>query len=111
MESLAKVTVVNRLPAKKADIAEYGALVVMSPSSSTPGMTGADIGRTMAMRDAGPLPVSWLVGRADAAAAPSEPQATVWPISIARLAEFVAAADVQQHPQGSDDLSIESEAA
>ena len=111
LESLAKVTVVNRLPAKKADIAEYGALVVMSPSSSTPGMTGADIGRTMAMRDAGPLPVSWLVGRADAAAAPSEPQPTVWPISIAHLAEFVAGADVQQHPQASGELSIESEAA
>jgi hypothetical protein len=95
----AEVTVKDRLP-EGQEANDVHAIVVLAPSDLTAGFTAPDIGKALAAAGR-PLPVLWLVARATCPFAPKFPQPvpapTRWPISLERLASFVASTVAPGH--------------
>jgi hypothetical protein len=87
LELLADVTPRNVLPDAQ-EAADHQAIVVMSRNTSASGFTPAELKKIAARPTGKPLPMLWLVGRVDGELAGVVP--SVWPISLATLAEFVA---------------------
>jgi hypothetical protein len=70
------------------EAAEYDAIVATASSTSVSGFTAADLKQAAARPDREPLPALWVVGRVDGELSGVIP--SMWPISLAKLAEFVA---------------------
>jgi two-component system chemotaxis response regulator CheY len=87
LELLAEVKRSNALPDARGGT-ESHAIVAMARSSSAAGFTAADVQKAAVRPDGGSIPILWLVGNADE---PAGQLWSRWPISTARLAEFVAA--------------------
>ena len=94
LESLAHVTVAPRLP-EAPDARELNGVVILAPSDLTAGFTAQDVSRALAAMSR-PLPVLWLVARANMSAPPPAakgqrppPAPGRWPISIEKAAAFV----------------------
>jgi HD-like signal output (HDOD) protein/CheY-like chemotaxis protein len=77
----------NCLPST-GEAAEYEAIVVMTRNTSASGFTWAALKKALARPDREPVPALWLVGRVDGELGGIIPY--LWPISLAKLAEFVA---------------------
>jgi CheY-like chemotaxis protein len=88
LEVLAEVTVRDGLPTAR-EAAEHSALVVVARSTSAKGFTETDLKNASTLANASPLPLLWLTGRADPGAIAIPPM--LWPVSLPKLAEFVAA--------------------
>jgi hypothetical protein len=88
LELLADVTLRDVLPGTD-EAAEHQAVVAMAGNTSTPGFTPAELKKSANRANAEPLPILWLVGKVDGDPCSAVP--SVWPIPLARLAEFVAA--------------------
>jgi two-component system phosphate regulon response regulator PhoB len=89
-----EVTAHDRLPGGP-DAADADALVVLAPSDLTAGFTAPDIAKSLEAAGR-PLPVLWLVARATCPFAPKlaqpVPAPTRFPVTLERLATFVATA-------------------
>ena len=89
LESLATVEVLDRLPAP-ADLARFGALVVVAADAAAAGFTGPDIQRALA---AAPLSALWLTAKPLPAERLVQPVAGLAPLALPmpldRLAGFV----------------------
>lgn len=89
--SLADVHVSPALPSA-AEAPNYRAVIIVAPGPDTPGYRAADVEQL----HQGPTPpaILWLAGHADLPVSTdggsNSPVCSRWPVSIARLAEFVA---------------------
>lgn len=102
LETLAEVTVEPRLP-DAAEAAQHGGIVVVSRHAGVTGLTASDIHKAANLRPQGRMPVLWLTGSIDGAAAemPGGLRPVLCPVPLAVLAEFVgalAAASTGQAP-------------
>jgi HD-like signal output (HDOD) protein len=91
LELLAQVTPRDALPNER-EAAEHQAIVVMAHSTSASGFDATRLHNAAARPNGKPLPILWLVGRIDGALC--DPIPSLWPIPVAKLAEFVATAGI-----------------
>lgn len=91
LEALAEVTTQPRLP-DAAEAAQHSGIIVVSRHAGVAGFSATDIQKAAALRPEGRLPVLWLTGSIDGAAAemPGGLRPALCPVPVASLAGFVA---------------------
>jgi two-component system chemotaxis response regulator CheY len=88
LELLAEVTTRDVMPSA-SEVAEHQAIVIIARSTSASGFTPAELKKAANRPNGEPLPILWLVGKIDGDPCGAVP--SLWPIPLAKLAEFVAA--------------------
>jgi len=89
LESLAEVSVKERLPAS-AELAACKGLVVLTRSDVITGFTAREVAAAAAQNNGIVIPTLWLAGRRSISShsTPAEILPTIWPTSLKELAEF-----------------------